>query len=171
MFQDEEQDAAPGRRPGNGGEAPRRAGRTDEQRHSRGVPASGRHEIAASGPAGGPGVGNRQEATIARPGLDDRGGVFFAAAEMTRMPMVVTDPNLPDNPIVFANRAFQDLTGYTEEEILGRNCRFLQGAQTDREVVREALRLLEEKKAATAARRRRGRPPAAADSDQGRPPA
>ena len=38
--------------------------------------------------------------------------MFFAAAEMTRMPMVVTDPNLPDNPIVFANGAFCDLTGY-----------------------------------------------------------
>ena len=99
----------PGRRPGNEAGVPGRAGRTDERR-SRGVPAAGRHEVAASGPAGGPGVGNRQEATIARPGLDDRGGVFFAAAETTLMPMAVTDPNLPDNPMVFANGAFLDLT-------------------------------------------------------------
>jgi PAS domain S-box-containing protein len=56
---------------------------------------------------------------------------------MTRMPMVVTDPNLPDNPIVFVNGAFLDLTGYEEEEIIGRNCRFLQGARSDRETVRE----------------------------------
>jgi PAS domain-containing protein len=82
-----------------------------------GRPAAGRHEVAASGPAGGPGLSNWQEATVARPGLDDRGGVFFAAAEMTRMPMVVTDPNRPDNPIVFANGAFCDLTGYSREDI------------------------------------------------------
>jgi PAS domain S-box-containing protein len=82
-------------------------------------------------------VSNWREATVARPGLDDRGGVFFAAAEMTLMPMVVTDPNLPDNPIVFANGAFCDLTGYGRDEIYGRNCRFLQGALTDRAMVRQ----------------------------------
>lgn len=48
------------------------------------------------------------------------------------MPQIVTDPNLPDNPIVFANRAFQELSGYSSEELVGRNCRFLQGPATDR---------------------------------------
>jgi PAS domain S-box-containing protein len=62
--------------------------------------------------------------------------VFFAAVEMTRMPMLLTNPRLPDNPIVFANKAFLDLTGYEEREVLGRNCRFLQGPRTDREHVR-----------------------------------
>jgi hypothetical protein len=38
--------------------------------------------------------------------------MFFAAIEVTRMPMILTDPNLPDNPVVFANCPFQDLTGY-----------------------------------------------------------
>ncbi|MBU2017987.1 MAG: PAS domain-containing protein, partial [Alphaproteobacteria bacterium] len=78
-----------------------------------------------------------RESVITRPGLDDRGDVFFAAIEMTRMPMILTDPAQPDNPIVFANKAFLDLTGYEESEILGRNCRFLQGAQTDRAAVDE----------------------------------
>ncbi|WP_305820963.1 PAS domain-containing protein [Massilia brevitalea] len=45
--------------------------------------------------------------------------------------MVVTDPRQPDNPIVFVNRAFLDLTLYEEAEAVGRNCRFLQGPQTD----------------------------------------
>ncbi|WP_269466548.1 histidine kinase famiy protein [Sphingomonas sp. LK11] len=53
----------------------------------------------------------------------------------TRMPMIVTDPRQPDNPIVFCNEAFSFMTGYSEEEILGTNCRFLQGPETDRDVV------------------------------------
>ncbi|MDZ5457522.1 histidine kinase famiy protein [Azohydromonas lata] len=61
--------------------------------------------------------------------------IFFAAVEATRMPMVVADPRLPDTPIVFANNAFLDMTGYAQEEVLGRNCRFLQGPDTDRAVV------------------------------------
>ena len=61
--------------------------------------------------------------------------IFFAAVKTTRMPMIVTDPNQPDNPIVFCNEAFTFMTGYGEEEILGSNCRFLQGPETDREVV------------------------------------
>ena len=57
--------------------------------------------------------------------------LLFTAAEKTRMPQIITDPNLPDNPIVFANRAFQELSGYGSDELIGRNCRFLQGAETD----------------------------------------
>ena len=56
---------------------------------------------------------------------------FVAAVRATRMPMIITNPRLPDNPVVFANTAFCRLSGYTREEILGRNCRFLQGPETD----------------------------------------
>jgi PAS domain S-box-containing protein len=56
---------------------------------------------------------------------------FAAAVRATRMPMIVTDPRLPDNPVIFANEAFCRLTGYGRDEILGRNCRFLQGPETD----------------------------------------
>jgi PAS domain S-box-containing protein len=45
--------------------------------------------------------------------------------------MVVTNPRAPDNPIEVANAAFCNLTGYAEREILGRNCRFLAGEQTE----------------------------------------
>ena len=82
---------------------------------------------------------NPASSIVAEPGLDQRGTVFFAALQMTRMPMIITDPRQDDNPIVFANKAFLDLTGYEESEIVGRNCRFLQGTDTDREAVR-ALR-------------------------------
>jgi PAS domain S-box-containing protein len=63
--------------------------------------------------------------------LPDRKELALVAVERTRMPMVVTDPRQPDNPIVLANQAFLDLSGYTSEEVIGRNCRFLQGPQTD----------------------------------------
>jgi PAS domain S-box-containing protein len=69
--------------------------------------------------------------------------IFFAAVETTRMPMIVTDPNKPDNPIIFANPAFLELTGYSPDELIGRNCRFLQGPETDPAVideVREAIK-------------------------------
>lgn len=61
---------------------------------------------------------------------------FVAAVRATRMPMIITNPRLPDNPVVFANNAFCRLAGYTREEILGRNCRFLQGPETDPATVR-----------------------------------
>ena len=57
--------------------------------------------------------------------------------------MVVSNPHLPDNPIEVANTAFCNLTGYSEAEIVGRNCRFLAGASTEpwvTEEIREALR-------------------------------
>ena len=57
--------------------------------------------------------------------------------------ITLSDPDQPDNPIVYANEAFELITGYDREEIVGRNCRFLQG--DDREQpeigrIREALR-------------------------------
>ena len=56
---------------------------------------------------------------------------FVSAVRATRMPMLITDPGQPDNPIVFVNAAFSRLTGYAHHEIIGRNCRFLQGPATD----------------------------------------
>ena len=48
---------------------------------------------------------------------------------------VLSDPRLPDNPIVFATPGFYKLTGYTQEQVLGRNCRFLQGPGTNPKTV------------------------------------
>ena len=48
---------------------------------------------------------------------------------------LITDPRKPDNPIVYANNAFLRLTGYDQNEVIGRNCRFLQGVGTDPETV------------------------------------
>ncbi|TIP35532.1 MAG: PAS domain-containing protein, partial [Mesorhizobium sp.] len=66
-----------------------------------------------------------------------KGDPFAAAIRATRMSMIITDPRKPDNPIVFANDSFLRLTGYTREEVIGRNCRFLQGPDTDAAAVAE----------------------------------
>ena len=59
------------------------------------------------------------------------GVLFEQAMGQTRMAICLCDPKLPDLPIVFANRAFRELTGYDEDDIIGNNCRFLQGPETD----------------------------------------
>lgn len=71
----------------------------------------------------------RMDVALARPG--DSGDPFAAAVWATRMPIVITNPRMADNPIMFVNDAFCRLTGYPREEILGRNCRLLQGVETD----------------------------------------
>ncbi len=68
--------------------------------------------------------------------------IFFAAVQMSRMPMCLTDPHKDDNPIIFCNQAFEQLTGYGQNEIIGRNCRFLQGPETDPAAVVEIRRQL-----------------------------
>lgn len=59
---------------------------------------------------------------------------------------VITDPRLPDNPIVACNRAFEELTGYGSEEILGRNCRFLAGPRTEPLLVEEIAAAVRERR-------------------------
>lgn len=100
-----------------------------------GQPADGRLETPNEALMGRVGKKHWKQSVIHHDGLNDRGGVFFAALEMTRMPMILTDPRQDDNPVVFANNAFLDLTGYELPEILGRNCRFLQGVETDPDAV------------------------------------
>lgn len=51
--------------------------------------------------------------------------------------VTLADPDLEDLPIVYANRAFEVMTGYGQQEVLGRNCRFLQGDDRDQEALRE----------------------------------
>ena len=55
---------------------------------------------------------------------------------------IITNPRAPDNPIIACNAAFESLTGYGAEQVIGRNCRFLSGADTDPAMVarlREAI--------------------------------
>jgi PAS domain S-box-containing protein len=50
---------------------------------------------------------------------------------MTPVAMVVADPTLPDSPLIYVNPAFERLTGFPAAEVLGRNCRFMQGPLTE----------------------------------------
>nr|AHX73745.1 neochrome [Nothoceros aenigmaticus] len=80
--------------------------------------------------------------------LDDperaRRGIDLATTlERIGQSFVITDPRLPDNPIIFASDQFLQLTEYSREEVLGKNCRFLQGPETDTKAVqriREAVK-------------------------------
>ncbi|NIA70820.1 diguanylate cyclase [Pelagibius litoralis] len=57
---------------------------------------------------------------------------LLAAVEAASTGVVITDTTLPDDPIIYMNPAFEQLTGYTAAETIGRNCRFLQGPETDK---------------------------------------
>ena len=66
-----------------------------------------------------------------------------ALIEASPIASVISDPRLPDNPIVACNAAFCALTGYDEDQILGRNCRFLSGPGTEpwlTETIRQGVR-------------------------------
>lgn len=58
---------------------------------------------------------------------------------------VISNPRLPDNPIVASNDKFSELTGYPREEIIGRNCRFLSGPGTEPWLTEEIRRGVREK--------------------------
>jgi PAS domain S-box-containing protein len=67
----------------------------------------------------------------------------ISTLESLREGVTISDPNQKDNPLVYANDSFLRLTGYSLKEVIHRNCRFLQGPQTnpqDLEYIRQALR-------------------------------
>jgi len=60
---------------------------------------------------------------------------LMMALQAAQQNFAVSDPSLPDNPIVYASRGFLQLTGYSMSQVVGRNCRFLQGPATDPKAV------------------------------------
>jgi PAS domain S-box-containing protein len=88
-----------------------------------------------SAPSARPNFTGDRPRAVAPEAMVDRTELASVALERTRMPIVVTDARQRDNPIVLANQAFLNLTGYDDSEVIGRNCRFLQGPDTSPEAV------------------------------------
>lgn len=75
--------------------------------------------------------------------------LLFRAVESTRNGIVVTDPHQPDNPIIYANQAFADLCGFRIDQIIGRNCRFLQRDDRDQTAILEIRNAINEQRPIT----------------------
>ena len=71
------------------------------------------------------------------PNPPENRSLYEQAASQSPIGTTIADVSRDDNPLVYVNDAFVDLTGYTEAEALGRNCRFLQGESTREEPVAE----------------------------------
>ncbi|WP_439629959.1 PAS domain S-box protein [Gemmata sp.] len=82
----------------------------------------------------------RAEVTLA---LRDR------AIQAVKQGILITDPNQPDNPIIYASPGFLQMTGYAADEVLGRNCRFLQGRATDPGAVARLREAVKQKRPCT----------------------
>ena len=68
------------------------------------------------------------------------------ALAASRDAIVITDPNKPDNPIIYANPAFERITGYSIDEAIGKNCRFLQGEDRDQSALEELRAAIKEER-------------------------
>lgn len=63
--------------------------------------------------------------------------------------ILITDANLPDNPIIYASPGFERMSGYSAPEVVDKNCRFLQGAGTDRAAIAEVRKNIQDQRACT----------------------
>ena len=70
---------------------------------------------------------------------------FSNSLDYTGIGIAITDPSIKDNPIIFINQGFTDITQYELEEVMGQNCRFLQGKDTDMEEVERISTSLRQK--------------------------
>mmetsp|Transcript_19277 Transcript_19277/g.43694 ORF Transcript_19277/g.43694 Transcript_19277/m.43694 type:complete len:522 (+) Transcript_19277:247-1812(+) len=76
--------------------------------------------------------------------LEDPDFLFIKALKQGKQNFVITDPHLPDNPIIYASQGFLDITGYSLDQVLGRNCRFIQGPLTDLDEVAKMRKAISE---------------------------
>lgn len=77
--------------------------------------------------------------------LDESGRALLSSITKSPIASVISNPRLADNPIIAVNEAFCTLTGYSEDQIIGRNCRFLAGPATEpwlTERIRQGTRAL-----------------------------
>ena len=77
---------------------------------------------------------------------DNRAALLQRCLEASYNGVLIVDAQAADQPIIYANPAFERITGYREEEVLGRNCRFLQGGETRQPAIGEIRRSLAEQR-------------------------
>lgn len=87
-------------------------------------------------------ISNIDEKSLAN--IESRLRTQYPGELFLRESFVISDPSLPDNPLIFVNDGFEKLTLYPSEEILGKNCRFLQGKSTNTAEVNKISRALKE---------------------------
>lgn len=83
-----------------------------------------------------PDTAARTQSELLLQNVREQGGFFVDAVRLTRMPMIVTDATLPGNPIIFANPAFIELSGYSLDELTGQEPHFMNGGGTDPKAIR-----------------------------------
>jgi PAS domain S-box-containing protein len=81
-----------------------------------------------------------------RPASEEMRRLLDRAVAASSNGIVITDPNAPDDPIVYVNPAFERISGYAAEEVEGRNCRFLQGEDRDQPALDELRGALREER-------------------------
>jgi PAS domain S-box-containing protein len=106
-------------------------------------------------PKEGPTTAERLAETVAELTIADVTGVqsddlptptaetIIRAVDEAPIGITISDPSLPDNPMVYINEAYEELTGYDAELTVGRNCRFLQGPDTEEAAVAEMREAIE----------------------------
>ncbi|WLR51858.1 PAS domain-containing protein [Bacillus tianshenii] len=80
--------------------------------------------------------------------LNQKNWMLQAIASMSAG-VIVTDPKVAGNPVIYVNEAFTTLTGYSEEEIIGRNCRFLQGEESDKHTIEQIRKAIQQQRSIT----------------------
>ncbi|GAB3667571.1 bacterio-opsin activator domain-containing protein [Halopiger thermotolerans] len=88
------------------------------------------------------------ESASAAPSGSDR-AVKERALEEAPVGITISDPDREDNPLVYVNEAYQEITGYGYDEVVGRNCRFLQGEESDPDAVAEMAAAIDENRPVT----------------------
>jgi PAS domain S-box-containing protein len=83
------------------------------------------------------------EACAEESAMENKDFNLVKSIQKSQHAFVITDPSLQDNPIVFASDDFLNMTGYQREQVLGRNCRFLQGTDSNKSTVDKMRKAIE----------------------------
>jgi len=81
--------------------------------------------------------------------IEDLQDYIFEIIDQAKNGITISDPNQEDNPLIYVNKAFIDLFGYEFDEVLGKNCRFLQGEDREQKAITLIRDAIKEQKAIT----------------------